>query len=126
MGRDEINSAVQDLLDLVGALPEKYRTVLWTCSSMAVVKKQIQGLHQFKPERRFLGRIEHFLDILEPFFKRVDLLSQVDTLHFVVIWGCLRILIQLSHYIMILLVLLGVHKRWLTCKAHHPIREVFR
>ena len=95
MGPSDLSQAAQRLRDLVDVLPVEQKNLFSSCTAKDQLATQIHVLEDGHRSRRpFILRVRRFVSALEPFFKAVDVISQVDPLHFAIVWGSLRILIE--------------------------------
>ena len=95
MGSSDLSQAAQRLRDLVDVLPVEQKNLFSSCAAKDQLADQIHVLEDGHTGRRsFILRVRRFASALEPFFKAIDVVSQVDPLHFAIVWGSLRILVE--------------------------------
>lgn len=86
---------------LVETLPDDHRRLFSSCRDGDTLLEGVRSLEILEKNRdhRYLGRIQSFIAAVQPFFSAIDVLSQVDPLHFALVWGGVRVLIQVRTYL---------------------------
>jgi hypothetical protein len=93
-GEGGIKNAVAKLCFLVTQLPKLHQENFQSCFTDTDLLHAAENLNCFRPGRTHARRLGHFIDNAKPLFSALDVLSQVDPVHFATLWGAISVILQ--------------------------------
>jgi hypothetical protein len=111
MSASQTEAFDQAFQDFLINLPEKERARYSPCSSADDLLESIQKLNDLAKKwqktriNRAVGGVKAFSDRLQPFFACIDIFIQPNPKYAVIIWGSIRLVLQvwrLVHYVLLL------------------------
>jgi hypothetical protein len=93
-GESGIKNTAAKLRFLVTRLPKRHQENFQSCFTDTDLLHATENLNAFRRGRTHAGRLDSFIGNVKPFFAALDVLSQVDPVHFATVWGSIRVILQ--------------------------------
>ena len=100
---DSLKRSTESFRFLVEQLPPAKRELFDQCNNATSLLYGIESLDLIKYHDVNTKRIKWFVELLQPFSSAMDVLCQLDPIHFATVWGGLRVIIQVCAPLGILL-----------------------
>ena len=91
---DSLKRSTESFRFLVEQLPPAKRELFDQCNNATSLLFGIESLDLIKYHDVNTKRIKWFVELLQPFSSAMDVLCQLDPIHFATVWGGLRVIIQ--------------------------------
>ena len=89
-----LKQTVAKLTFLITQLPKQHQENFQSCYTETDLLNAVEKLNAFKHGRTHARRLNHFIENTKPFFAALDVICQIDTVHFATVWGGIRVIIQ--------------------------------
>jgi hypothetical protein len=93
-GESGIKNTAAKLRFLVTQLPKRHQENFQSCFTDTDLVYASENLNAFRRGRTHAERLGDFIENVKPFFAALDVLSQVDPVHFGTVWGGIRVILQ--------------------------------